>query len=179
MNLQPLDLVNDFVALVPLEPENFEILFQVACDPLIWEQHPNKDRYKKEVFQKYFESGLESKGAFLIYDNKTDDLIGSTRYYEYDPEKRTVAIGFTFFSRNYWSSGYNRKVKILMLNHAFQYVDTVIFHIAAYNIRSQKAIEKLGAIRAIDENRETEFPDNPNFTFKIEKIVGKVIIVDQ
>jgi N-acetyltransferase len=59
-------LKNEKVVLTPLVEDDFERLFQVAGDPLIWEQHPNPDRFKREVFQKYFEGAIQSEGAFLI-----------------------------------------------------------------------------------------------------------------
>ena len=143
--LQPASLKNEYVELTPLKKEDFERLYQIAKDPLLWEQHPNKDRYQKKVFETYFKGAMESGGAFLISDAKTNEPIGSSRFYEYDNEKRSVAIGYTFLARDHWGTTYNRAVKSLMLGHAFRFVDHVIFHIGAVNIRSQKAIEKLGA----------------------------------
>src|ERR1700741_3225245 len=142
--LQP-QLENEFVKIKPLNPVDFETLYQVASDPLIWEQHPNKDRYKREVFENFFSGAIESKGAFLVFDAKTNQPIGSSRFYELDEETGSVAIGYTFLAKDHWGSVYNPALKSLMLNHAFKFVDQVIFHIGANNIRSQKAIERLGA----------------------------------
>lgn len=144
-DLQPVDLQNAFVTLSPLKSSDFEALYQVASDSLIWEQHPNKNRYQREVFETYFEGAIESGGAFLVSDSKTGKPIGSSRFYEYDNEKKSVAIGYTFLARDYWGTTYNSTLKSLMLGHAFKFVDHVIFHIGSDNIRSQKAIEKLGA----------------------------------
>lgn len=146
MDLQPRHLINEWVNLTPLEEDDFGLLYQVACDPLIWEQHPNPDRFKKDVFQKYFTGAIASKGAFLI-KNMNGDVIGSTRFYDFFPEKDEVKIGYTFFSRAYWGLPFNRATKYLMLTYAFQFVSRVIFHVGAQNIRSQKAMEKLGAIK--------------------------------
>lgn len=146
MNLQ-LPLHNYFVKLEPLQEGDFEKLYAVANDPLIWEQHPNKDRYKREVFEVFFKGAFESKGAFLIYDAQTNALIGSSRYYDLDTEKSAVTIGYTFFARSHWGGTYNRAAKEVMLEHAFEYVKEVHFHIGAVNIRSQKAIEKIGATK--------------------------------
>ncbi|ESU23491.1 acetyltransferase, ribosomal protein N-acetylase [Flavobacterium enshiense DK69] len=156
--------------LIPLQLNDFEALYQVASDPLIWEQHPNKDRYKREVFQNFFEGALVSKGAFIIIDKKTNAVIGSTRFYNLDPETRSVLIGYTFYGRNYWGSTFNPMVKKLMLDYAFQFVDMVYFHIGAHNIRSQKAIERLGAVKV----REIEVayhgePEKLNFEYRIQK----------
>jgi RimJ/RimL family protein N-acetyltransferase len=146
MNLQPTNLVAEFVELVPLKQADFEELYAVASDLLIWEQHPNPDRYKKEVFEVYFKGAIASGGAFLIKDPSTNDILGCTRFYDFNETEKSVLIGYTFFARSCWGRGINHAVKHLMLDYAFQFVDKVIFHVGANNIRSQKAMEKLGAV---------------------------------
>jgi RimJ/RimL family protein N-acetyltransferase len=146
MNWQPLNLKNEWVELTPLTETDFEELYAVAKDPLVWEQHPNPDRYKRDVFQTYFQGAIESKGAFLIKDS-TGNAIGCTRFYDHVPEKKEVKIGSTFFSRDCWGKPFNQSTKSLMLQYAFQFVHDVIFHVGANNIRSQKAMEKMGALR--------------------------------
>ena len=142
--LQPL-LENELVKVYPLKKDDFEILFSIASDPLIWEQHPNKDRYKREVFEVFFEGAIKSGGAFLVYSAKKGKPIGCSRYYDYNPINKTVMIGYTFFARECWGTGYNKALKLLMLEHAFGFVEHVYFHIGAFNIRSQKAIKNIGA----------------------------------
>jgi RimJ/RimL family protein N-acetyltransferase len=168
MDLQPRHLRNEWVKLTPLEEDDFASLYQVASDPFIWEQHPNPDRYKKEVFQNYFTGASASKGAFLI-KNMNDEVIGSTRFYDFFPEKSEVKIGYTFFSRACWGLPFNRATKQLMLNYAFQFVGKVIFHVGAQNIRSQKAMEKLGAIK-IGEEQVAYYGEETrlNFVYLIE-----------
>ena len=169
-DLQPTDLKNKLVQLIPLQQEEFETLYKVASDPLIWEQHPEKNRYQRQVFQNYFEGAMGSGGAFLIFDVKTGEPIGSSRFYEYDSEKSSVTIGYTFLARDHWGTTYNRAVKSLMLDHAFRFVENVIFHIGANNIRSQKAIEKLGA-KKITELEMNYYGEQPqlNFVYCINK----------
>ena len=168
-NLTP-TLQNQFVKLVPLKEEDFETLYKVASDPFIWEQHPNKNRWKKEVFQVFFQGALESKGAFVIYDAQTNQAIGSSRFYDFDKEKSQVSIGYTFFARSHWGGKYNPAAKQLMMAHAFQFVDEVIFHIGAQNIRSQKAIEKLGALKIAEEEIAYFGEDSKlNFIYRIRK----------
>lgn len=147
MNLQPAHLQSDTILLRPLQLDDFDGLFTVASDPLVWEQHPNKNRYEIEVFTKLFEEAIESKSAFVIIDQKTNEIAGSSRYYDFKPEKSEIAIGYTFIARKYWATNFNRNLKNLMLNYAFQYVDSVLFHVGETNFRSQKAVEKLGAIK--------------------------------
>jgi len=146
MNLQPTNLVSELVELVPLKQADFEELYAVASDPLIWEQHPNPDRYKKEVFEVYFKGAIASGGAFLIMDASTNEILGCTRFYDFNETEKSVLIGYTFFARSCWGRGINHAVKHLMLDYAFQFIDKVIFHVGANNIRSQKAMEKLGAV---------------------------------
>jgi RimJ/RimL family protein N-acetyltransferase len=145
MDMQPTYLRNQYVILTPLAEDDFEALYAVASDPLIWEQHPNPDRYKRDVFGKYFQGAMESGGAFLIKNAETEEVIGCTRFYDHMPELREVKIGYTFFGRSSWGKGYNRATKDLMIRHALAAVDTVIFHVGVNNLRSRRAMEKLGA----------------------------------
>jgi RimJ/RimL family protein N-acetyltransferase len=167
-------LQNEFVHLRPLTSDDFEILYNVACDPEIWAQHPNKERYKREVFQNFFKGALESKGAFVIYNTQTGQAIGSTRFYDLDTAKSEILIGYTFLAKDHWGSTFNFAAKKLLLTHAFQYVDRVNFHIGATNIRSQRAIEKLGAIK-ISELEVAYYgePEKLNFIYQIAKASWK------
>lgn len=169
INLQPL-LQNELIKLIPLKKSDFKMLYKVASDPLIWEQHPNKNRYQKEVFKTFFEGAIKSNGAFLVFNTKAEQLIGSSRYYDFDKENSSIAIGYTFLSRDHWGTIYNNALKTLMLNYAFEFVIKVIFHIGAENMRSQKAIAKLGAIKT-DEIEMEYFGEEKklNFIYEIEK----------
>lgn len=143
--LQP-HLFGDLLELRPLRPEDWESLFAVASDPMIWEQHPASDRYKEEVFREFFREALESGGAFVVIDRKTREIIGSSRYFGFDPGRKEIEIGWTFLARNYWGGKYNRELKRLMLDHAFEFVESVVFLVGPTNVRSQKALEKIGAL---------------------------------
>jgi RimJ/RimL family protein N-acetyltransferase len=145
-NLQP-TLRGELVELRPLKPADFDELAAVASDPLIWEQHPARDRYKREVFDEYLREGMACGGALVAYDVATGKMIGSSRYFGYNPEASEIEIGWTFLARQYWGGAHNRDMKKLMLEHAFGFVDTVVFLIGEDNIRSQKAVEKIGAKR--------------------------------
>ena len=141
-------LKGELVELRPLRAEDYRDLYAVASDPLIWEQHPAKDRYKEEVFREFFREALESGGALIALDAKDGQVIGSSRFHGYNPEKSEIEIGWTFLARSCWGGRYNGEMKRLMLRHAFRYVTSVIFLIGADNLRSQKAVEKIGAVRA-------------------------------
>ncbi len=168
-DLQPI-LQNEVVKLVPLRSEDFEALYIVASDPLIWEQHPSKNRYQLPVFENFFKGAIQSKGAFLIYDLACNELAGSTRFYDWEETTKTIIIGYTFFARKFWGTAVNKSTKKLMLDHAFSFADKVQLHVAAINIRSQKAIEKLGAIK-ISEQAVAYFgeKENLNFIYQINK----------
>ena len=146
-DLQP-NLKGELIDLRPLTPEDWDDLFAIASDPLIWEQHPESDRYKEDVFKVFFKDALESGGAFVVIDRKNKRIIGSTRFHGYEPEKSEIEIGWTFLARKYWGGRHNWEMKQLMLAHAFQFVDNVVFYVGENNMRSRRATEKIGAIKS-------------------------------
>jgi N-acetyltransferase len=146
-DLQPC-LKGDLLELRPLCAEDFRDLYAVAADPLIWEQHPSKDGYQEEVFKIFFREALESRGALIATDGKDGRAIGSSRFHGYDEEKSEIEIGWTFLARSHWGGTYNREMKQLMLRHAFRFVNSVIFLVGPHNFRSQRAVEKIGGVRA-------------------------------
>ena len=170
LNWQPQHLQNELIALFPLKEEDFEDLYTVASDPLVWEQHPNKWRYQREVFRNFFEGAMLSQGAFLIRDKATDEIVGCSRFYDYNEKEKSVLIGYTFIGRKFWGKGYNEALKKLMLENAFLFVEKAYFHIGACNIRSQKAIAKIGAVK-VDEFEVAYYSEEPklNFVYLIEK----------
>lgn len=156
--------------LYPLQEKDFELLYAVASDPEIWKQHPNKDRWKKEVFKTFFDGAMQSKGAFKIVDKATGKTIGSTRIYDYNEQENSIFIGYTFYAVAYWGKGINKLVKATMLDYIFQFVSKVYFHIGANNICSQVAIERIGAEK-ISEQEVTYFGEASrlNFVYEISK----------
>lgn len=169
MNIQP-TLKTEHIKLLPLEKGDFESLYAVASDPAIWVQHPNKDRWKKAVFENFFEGAMQSKGAFKIVDKASGEILGSTRFYDYDEQASSILIGYTFYALKCWGQGINHAVKRLMLDYAFQFVAKVYFHIGASNIRSQVSIERLVA-RKVGEQVVTYFGESPklNYVYEIDK----------
>ena len=146
-DLQP-TLTGERLELRPLRRDDFEELYAAASDPLIWEQHPDPERYTREVFQRYFDGALQSGGAFAVIDRRTGTIIGSSRYHDYNEPAGEVEIGWTFLERAYWGGTYNREMKQLMLAHAFRFVRRVLFLVGPDNLRSQRAMEKIGGVRA-------------------------------
>ncbi len=152
-DLQP-TLVGHSLTLRPLRAEDFEALYAAAADPLIWEQHPEPTRYQRQVFQGgFFAGALASGGAFVVIDNTSGAVIGSTRYYEWNSTSQEVAIGFTFLTRSHWGGDANREMKGLMLDHAFRWARVVWFHVGLHNWRSRRAVEKIGGRLSHEESK--------------------------
>lgn len=145
--LQP-HLAGKLIDVRPLVPADWDALFAVASDPLIWEQHPATDRYQEDVFRDFFQGALDSGGAIVVVDKQTGEIIGSSRYHAYDPVTSEIEIGWTFLARKYWGGIYNGELKHLMLTHAFRFVDRVAFIVGEDNWRSRKAVEKIGGVLA-------------------------------
>lgn len=141
-------LNSDLVELRPLQEGDYDDLYAVASDPLIWEQHPVRNRHELETFRDFFRESLASGGALIVIDREARRVIGSSRFHGYDKEGSEVEIGWTFLARSYWGGRYNGEIKRLMLQHAFRFVHRVVFLIGPENIRSQRAVEKIGAVRA-------------------------------
>ena len=166
-DLQP-RLVGELLEMRPMRPEDWDELFAVASDPLIWEVHPAWDRYKEENFRQYFVDGLECGGGLVAVDRKTGKIIGGSRYFWYGPDRDELEIGWTFLARDYWGGTYNREMKRLMLDHAFRFVDHVIFLVGTTNVRSQKAMLKIGGV--LTERRVQRRAQEKTFDFVVFEI---------
>jgi N-acetyltransferase len=140
-------LKGQLVELRPLRAEDYDDLYAVAADPLIWEQHPVRNRHEKDTFRAFFDEALASGGALIVLDVGLQRVIGSSRFHGYDRERDEVEIGWTFMARSHWGGRYNGEMKRLMLRHAFRFVSSVVFLVGVQNIRSQRAMEKIGGIR--------------------------------
>ena len=169
INLQQV-LENDRMILRPLSGDDFEALYAVAADPQIWEQHPQTDRWKKEVFRVFFNEAMASNGAFKIVDKYSSDIAGSTRFYEYNKEDDSILIGYTFYATRYWGKGINLSVKACMLDYIFSFVSKVFFYVGNTNIRSQIAVTRLGAEKVGEQeaDRSGEIP-KLNFVYRITR----------
>ena len=169
VNWQP-TLTGRLLELRPLQDADFEALYAAARDPLIWKQHPETDRHTRPVFRRYFDTAMHSKGAFAVVERESGRVIGSSRYWNHDQETDEIEIGWTFLEREFWGGVYNRELKRLMLDHAFQFVARVVFVVGENNVRSRKAVEKIGGryVRTIQR------PDRhgtmiPNVVYAIER----------
>jgi RimJ/RimL family protein N-acetyltransferase len=142
----PPRLANAHVALRPLLPADREALFLVAADPLIWAQHPAHDRWQAPVFAEFFDAAIASGGALLALDPTTGAAIGSSRLDKARAGTNEIEIGWTFLACSHWGSLVNPSMKALMLALALQSFERVVFLIGETNIRSRRAIEKIGAV---------------------------------
>jgi N-acetyltransferase len=143
-DLQP-TLTGEKLLLRPLTENDWDAMYAVASDPLLWEVHPASDRYKETVFREYFAGAMASRGALAVIDQSTGDIVGGSRYANFVDVRNEIEIGWSFLARSHWGGVYNREMKILMLSHAFRYFDSIRFNIGATNVRSRRAIEKIGA----------------------------------
>lgn len=156
-DLQP-TLRGSLLELRPLREDDWAALYAVASDPLIWAQHPQRERYQEQVFREFFRVAIESRSALVAIDLQDGCIVGSSRYHGLDEQAREVEIGWTFLARSHWGGRFNNEMKQLMLQHAFQFVDSVVFVIGAQNLRSQRAVQKIGAV--LTEGRVERSPDS-------------------
>jgi N-acetyltransferase len=144
-NFQP-TLVGPTVTIRPITTDDWRAMYAAGSDPEIWKVHPVPDRHTEAGFRKFFDGAVESKKGFAVLDRADGRVIGSSRYSGHEPDKREVEIGWTFLARSHWGGATNREVKRLMLDHAFTYVDTVIFWVGVENWRSLGAMKKIGGV---------------------------------
>lgn len=136
---------NNLILLRKITWADFEDLFSIAKNKIIWEHYPNKEIYKKKYFSLFFEEAIRCENCYIILLKENNQIIGSTRFYI--GEKNKLIIGYTFLNPKYWGKKINFEVKKLMINHAFEFFNQVNFVIASTNIRSLKAVEKIGAVK--------------------------------
>jgi RimJ/RimL family protein N-acetyltransferase len=153
LDRQPV-LEGEQVRLRPLRADDWDALFAVASDPLIWEQHPAHDRWQEPVFRAFFDDALVNKGALIAIDAASGAVIGSSRYQGLEEaDGGSVEIGWTFLARAVWGGVHNHEMKRLMLAHALGSVAECRFLVGESNTRSRRALEKIGA-RLTDRREE-------------------------
>jgi N-acetyltransferase len=150
-DLQP-ELRGSEISLRPLRPGDCEALWAVARDPLLWAQHPDQTRHVRAGYERFFASSLAGR-ALAVVENSTGRIIGSSRYYDWEPAKREVAIGYTFLDREFWGGVANRQMKRLLIEHAAPHADAIWFHVGKHNLRSRRAMEKMGGVAVFEAQR--------------------------
>ena len=171
INLQP-HLNGRLIYIRPLDNTDFEPLFKAASDVSIWEQHQDKKRHTPEGFTHFFNESMASLGALCILDNKNKSIIGSSRFKIIDKKEGVVEIGWTFLKRTYWGGSYNGEVKQLMINYALQYFKKVVFYVNEKNTRSQRALEKIGAMRTLEYRHSWVLEQGEGLTYLINKAIN-------
>ncbi|MCW2673921.1 MAG: hypothetical protein JWP14_2510 [Frankiales bacterium] len=166
LDRQPV-LCNDMLLLRPLATTDFDTLFRIASDPLVWEQHPSKDRTQEPVFRQWFQEALASQGALVAVERSDGEVIGTSRYVLHGRD--AVEIGWTFLARSRWGGTWNGEMKRLMLDHAFKSASTVVFTVHEDNRRSQRAVERLGAIRVGESSDAHGRGDNVVFHLRRDR----------
>lgn len=168
-NFQP-TLENDLLLLRPAQEDDFESLFAVANDPLLWEQHPAKERATRDGFTAFFNDAIATKAAFVAIDKKTGQIIGTSRYNPVPETENAIEIGWTFIGRTYWGGTYNQSMKKLMMDYAFQYVPHILFFINKHNLRSRRAVEKIGGVHITElEGKAIDPRSESGVVYKVSK----------
>jgi RimJ/RimL family protein N-acetyltransferase len=162
-------LEGDRVTVRPVVAADWADMFAAASDPEIWMQHPASDRYTEQVFRQYFEDAIACGSAFAFIDRASGKVIGSSRFHGFDPVAREIEIGWTFLARDYWGGSYNLEIKRLMLDHAFKFVDTVVFWVGETNLRSRRAMEKIGGILREGVHFRDGGGDAPSVIYEVRK----------
>jgi RimJ/RimL family protein N-acetyltransferase len=158
MDRQPV-LEGERLLLRPLRETDRGALYAVARDPEIWAKHPVSTRWQEPVFTAFFDDLLASGGALAAIDKHAPGgpIVGSSSYRPLASDPAAIETGWTFLARAYWGGSYNAEMKRLMLRHAHRFVDRVVFRVGQDNIRSRRAMEKIGGVLTA----ETEMIDTP------------------
>jgi RimJ/RimL family protein N-acetyltransferase len=143
-------LENDRVLLQPLTLENFEELISIASQNNLVQYSPSNISTHASL-KDYVETAIKQLNngtsiPFIIYDKHVKAYAGSTRYMNMNFKNKVLHIGSTWIGREFHGSGLNDQMKSLMLEHAFMEMDfeKVEFRVDERNIKSRKAVKKLG-----------------------------------
>jgi len=153
---QPI-LEGERLLLRPLAEDDWDALYAVASDPRVWELHPVSTRWQEPVFRAQFDELVANAGTLVVIDKATGSVIGSSTYRALDSDPEAIEIGWTFLATAYWGGSYNAEMKRLMLEHALRFVPRVVFRVGHANLRSRRAMEKIGGRLTPD----TEMLDTP------------------
>ncbi|MBL7813742.1 MAG: GNAT family N-acetyltransferase [Saprospiraceae bacterium] len=149
--IHPNSLEGHLIRLEILEPRHLYVMEAIASNPLIWQNLPIEG-WRNDVFWRWAYDSLEcqKKGqafVFVVIDQHSGKIVGTTRYQDMDCQHNKTDIGWTWYDPSVWGKGYNFEAKKLMLTHAFEVwkVGRVGFKVDERNMRSQRALEKIGA----------------------------------
>ncbi|MEN1986338.1 GNAT family N-acetyltransferase [Paenibacillus hubeiensis] len=146
-------LEGNIVTLVPMEDSHKAELIRVLMSPNVWEYTWRTMNTTEELDQVLTDAlANKNKGTqlpFTIFDQASGEIIGTTRIGELDMINRNAEIGWTWLSPDYWRTGVNTECKFLLLQHCFEELNLirVQFSVSGQNIRSQRSIERIGAVK--------------------------------
>lgn len=143
MPLAPI-LTGETIELRPTLADDWAALYAVASDPELWAVHPAHDRWREPVFRAYFDDALAQPGALTVRERSGGRVIGASRF-RAAPTYDAVEIGWTFLARDHWGGATNAELKRLMLEHLFTFASRAVFVVGEGNLRSRRALEKIGA----------------------------------
>jgi N-acetyltransferase len=138
-------LMDDSVMMRPLTANDWDALFAVASDPELWAGHPAHDRWQQTVFRRFFDDAITCGSSLVMIDRTNGAIIGSSRYDHSEHGPDEIVIGRTFLARSHWGGATNGAVKALMITHAHKSYPVCVFMVGETNIRSRRALEKIGA----------------------------------
>lgn len=146
------ELNGETVKLLPISLHHIEGLWEAAKPDEIWTYMATTVRSKEEMKQ-MIASAIQKREKGTEYTftvvNQEDKIIGSTRYLDISPEQKSLEIGSTWYHPDSWRTSINTECKYLLLQHAFESwkVRRVQLKTDSRNLRSQKAIERIGAVK--------------------------------
>ncbi|RYF81581.1 MAG: N-acetyltransferase [Chitinophagaceae bacterium] len=139
-----------------MQPEHVAQLKALAKDERIWQYTKTLliNESFDEQFDRYITAALDPRFSgmqvsFVMRDAKTAEIMGMTRYYKIEPSHKRLSIGYTWYAPKYWGLVHNKECKLLLLQYAFETLgfQRVEFEVAHQNIRSQKAVAKIGGVK--------------------------------
>ena len=150
--IHPIILKSNKITLLPLEKEHLDDLFVASSNKEIWAL-TSVDYSVKDVFYPNFNKALTDRDngiayPFIIVHNESDTIIGTTRLLEIHPNDRKIEIGVTWIGKEFWGTTINLECKLLLLEYCFETLkaNRVQFRAKDNNLRSRRAIEKIGGI---------------------------------
>ncbi|BCM90092.1 virulence protein [Abditibacteriota bacterium] len=163
--LNPITLENEWVRLEPLRLHHLDALWEVGQDPCVWEHFWLQFRVKDDMesfIHFYLKREEQQEGlAFAVWDKTHALFVGATTFLDFQPTRRAVEIGSTWLGHASWGSLINPAMKFLMLQHAFESLGLMRVQLKTdiRNLRSQRAMEKLGATREGTLRKNMQRPD--------------------
>lgn len=151
LDVKPVELSGEGVRLEPLSQDHAQGLYNRGRSAQDWAYMPRSCFIDQADVRQWIDEALaaDKQQAFAIVETQKNKVVGSTRYLNVRPEHRSVEIGWTWLGQEWQRTGLNTEVKLLLLIHAFERLGCVRveFKTDGRNLRSQRALERIGATR--------------------------------